>query len=93
MLELEDVKRAAALSMLELSEEEMASYLTELDSIVNFAHQIEGAATEETTSGDDHEPVFSYREDTVRDSFPAQLIAGNAANQDFGYISVIKRGE
>lgn len=91
MLSKEEVVKIARLSMLELGEEELEAYREDLDSIVSFAAMIEKAQL----PAQEEEPVpegLRYREDRVEPSFPQEEVVRNAANQDFGYISVLKRG-
>ena len=91
MLGYEDVKKIAALSMLQLQEEELDRYLAEMDSIVAFADQVQSAPVEDFITEDGHDAVVNYREDVAKESAASDEITRNAANQDFGYISVLKR--
>lgn len=91
MLSNEDVKKIASLSMLNITDGELEAYAKDMDSIIAFANQIANAPIGESGGGDADAALPVYRDDIPRPSVPSDAITQNAANQDFGFISVLKR--
>lgn len=87
----EDVKHIANLSKLNLTEDELEKYTTELSDIVNFANELSNINVEgvkPTAHILDIKNVF--REDEVQDSYDREEILKNAPSKDAGCVSVPK---
>ena len=87
----EDVKHIANLSKLNLTEEELEKYTTELSDIVNFANdlsRIDVDGVKRTAHILDIKNVF--RKDEVQPSYDREEILKNAPSKDAGCVSVPK---
>ena len=83
MVNREEVKHIADLSMLNLSEEEITMYTTNMQDIVEFANQINELDTEgieESAFALDTYNVF--RKDEVRESFDREELLKNAPSSN-----------
>lgn len=83
MINREEVKHIADLSMLNLSEEEITMYTTNMQDIVGFANQINELDTEgieESAFALDTYNVF--RKDEVRESFDRDELLKNAPSSN-----------
>ena len=87
----EDVKHIANLSKLNLTEEELEKYTTELSDIVNFANELSNIdvdGVQPTNHILDIKNVF--RKDEVQPSYDREKILKNAPSKDAGCVSVPK---
>ena len=87
----EDVKHIANLSKLNLTEEELEKYTTELSDIVNCANElasIDVDGVKPTAHILDIKNVF--RKDEVQPSYDREEILKNAPSKDAGCVSVPK---
>jgi aspartyl-tRNA(Asn)/glutamyl-tRNA(Gln) amidotransferase subunit C len=87
----EDVKHIANLSKLNLTDEELEKYTTELSDIVNFANELSNIDVEgvkPTAHILDIRNVF--RKDEVQASYDREEILKNAPSKDAGCVSVPK---
>lgn len=87
----EDVKHIANLSKLNLTEEELEKYTTELSDIVNFANELSNIDVEgikPTAHILDIKNVF--RKDEMKPSYDREEILKNAPSKDAGCVSVPK---
>lgn len=79
MVSLEDVRQMAKLSKLSMSEEELTVLTTEMQNIIEFAHTINNAATDEDEDFDNINNLSNvFREDVVVPSTPVEQILQNA---------------
>jgi aspartyl-tRNA(Asn)/glutamyl-tRNA(Gln) amidotransferase subunit C len=89
-----DVRYVAELAHLDLSPEEQAQFLSQLDSILEYVGQLNELDTSKV------EPMaqvlapqpenVTLRDDVVRPSFPADLALSNAPEQGAGQFKVPK---
>lgn len=87
----EDVKHIANLSKLNLTDEELEKYTTQLSDIVNFANELSNIDVEgvkPTAHILDIKNVF--RKDEVETSYDREEILKNAPSKDAGCVSVPK---
>ena len=87
----EDVKHIANLSKLNLTDEELEKYTTELSDIVNFANELSNIDVDglkPTAHILDIKNVF--RKDEVQPSYDREEILKNAPSKDAGCVSVPK---
>lgn len=87
----EDVKHIANLSKLNLTEEELEKYTTELSDIVNFANELSNIDVDgikPTAHILDIKNVF--RKDEMKPSYDREEILKNAPSKDAGCVSVPK---
>jgi aspartyl-tRNA(Asn)/glutamyl-tRNA(Gln) amidotransferase subunit C len=86
-----DVRYIAQLARLHLSEEEIATFQSQLDHIIQYVEklkQVDVSGVEPTAHA---APVFNvFRPDTPRDWFDAATALSNAPRQAAGLFSVTK---
>ena len=89
MVTREDVKRLAALSMLDLTDEQLDRLTKDMQSIVRFADTINAAKDRDNTGINN---IFNaYREDIVKPSFEQSEILSNVDGGDDGFFAVSSR--
>ena len=88
-ISIEEVKHIAKLSRLNLSEEELQKYSTQLSSIVDMANEISSLDTENVKpTAHILENVNVFRKDEVSPSYDREEILRNAPTKESGCISV-----
>jgi len=89
-----DVRYVAELAHLDLSPEEQAQFLSQLDSILEFVGQLnelDTSAVEPMAQVLAPQPEnVTLRDDVVRPSFPAELALSNAPEHGAGQFKVPK---
>lgn len=79
MINKEDIKHIADLSMLNLSEEEIEKYTVNMQDIVEFANKVNSLNTEGVTESAFALDTFNvFRKDEVRESFNRDELLKNA---------------
>ncbi len=91
MVTREDVKRLAALSMLDLTDEQLDRLTKDMQSIVNFADTINAAEAKDRDNTGINNIFNAYREDTVKPSFEQSEILSNVDGGEDGFFAVSSR--
>ena len=79
MVNKEEIKHIANLSMLNLSEEEIQKYTVNMQDIVEFANKVNSLDTEGVTESAFALDTFNvFRKDEVRESFDREELLQNA---------------
>jgi aspartyl-tRNA(Asn)/glutamyl-tRNA(Gln) amidotransferase subunit C len=91
VIERKTVEHIAHLARLEVSEEEIASFTRELGAILEYVEQLNEIDTEKVEPTafmvPEHDPL---RDDTVRESLPADAILKNGPSVKKGFFTVPK---
>lgn len=77
----EDVRRLADLARLELSDQEITLFTTQLSGILSFAAEVQAVPTPPLASADSTNAA-PLREDTVRPSLPREEVLAAAPEPD-----------
>ena len=91
MITNEDVKHAAKLARLELTEEEIDTYSKQLGSIIEYAAQINEVNTDGIEPMPHAIPIYNvYREDVVKSEETKEELMKNAPYEEDGFFRVPK---
>ena len=83
MVNKEEIKHIADLSMLNLSEDEIQKFTAHMQGIVEFANKVNSLDTEGVTESAFALDTFNvFRKDEVRESFDRELLLSNAPNSN-----------
>ena len=83
MVNKEEIKHIADLSMLNLSEEEIQKYTVNMQDIVEFANKVNSLDTEGVTESAFALDTFNvFRKDEVRESFDREELLQNAPSSN-----------
>ena len=78
-----EIKHIADLSMLNLSEEEIEKYTTDMQGIIEFANEINELDTEGVTESAFALDTYNvFRKDEVKESFDRDLLLSNAPSSN-----------
>ncbi len=91
MVTREDVKRLAALSMLDLTDEQLDRLTKDMQSIVRFADTINAAEAKDRDNTGINNIFNAYREDIVKPSFEQSEILSNVDGGEDGFFAVSSR--
>ena len=95
-MEIKDVENLAEMSKIELSEEEKAKILSDMDGILDYVKQIEGVEIPEDLFSNPENVEYKQRniwreDDSERGAeFSADLIKGQFPDKDGDYVKVKK---
>ena len=93
MITKEDVLQLAALSKLCVSDEEADSLTAQLESIIEFAREIQNAGFETDTPLEITHTETLFRKDEIKASIPLEEALSNAPMSEDGFFLVRKRSE
>lgn len=93
MITKEDVLQLAALSKLCVSDEEADSLTAQLESIIEFAREIQNAGFETDKLPEITHTETLFRKDEIKASIPLEEALSNAPMSEDGFFLVRKRSE
>lgn len=91
MITYDELEKLAALAKLSLDGEDMDALAQDISNVLEFADVI-AQATVDLPEGSIDTADWSFREDVLQPSFPAEDILSNAGEQQDGYFVARKRG-
>lgn len=90
MISQDELQKIIMLSHLSFTDSEQIKLRSDMDRIIEFADIVRQAADTAVISDPSDTPENIFRDDTLRESFPADEMLGNASEQDDGFF-VIRR--